>query len=116
MGWMNMSEAKKYDTGKPPISLFPRSALEAAARVLAKGAATYGRHNWRNGFEWSRLIDAALRHLHTFADGEDIDGGENGSKELHLANALCCIAFLIEHYEKGLGTDDRYKRPPSEGV
>lgn len=103
--------ARKDDMGKPPLSLIPRSALLAEARVMAKGKAKYGAHNWRsgNGMAWSRLIDATMRHLLAFADGEDVDNGESGSGELHLANARCCLAFLIEYYEKQLGQDDRHK-------
>lgn len=108
--------ARKDDAGKPPMSLIPRSALLAEARVLARGRDKYGAHNWRSGggMAWSRLIDAAMRHLTAFADGEDIDDGEGGSGELHLANARCCLAFLIEYYEKKLGTDDRYRQPTQE--
>lgn len=102
--------ARKDDKGKPPISLIPRSALLAEARVLAKGKERYGAHNWREGgIAWSRLLDAAMRHIAAFTDGEDFDNGPEGSKELHLANARCCLGFLIEYYEKGLGQDDRYK-------
>lgn len=106
--------ARKDDKGKPPISLIPYSALMAEARVLAHGAGRYGPHNWRGGFAWSRLIDAALRHITAFADGQDFDDGREGTQELHLANARACLGFLIEHYEKQLGTDDRYKSHSSE--
>lgn len=98
-------EAVKFDNGKPPIGMIPRSALEAEARVLAYGAQKYARDNWRKGFEWTRLIDAALRHLIAFNDGEDFDP-ETG--ELHLAHAKCALSFLIEHYYQGLGNDDRH--------
>lgn len=109
--------ARKDDTGKPPISLIPRSALLAEARVMAKGKVKYGAHNWRDGgMDWSRLIDAAMRHLLAFADGEDFDTGPEGSGELHLANARCCLAFLIEYYERDLGRDDRYKQPKSPAM
>ncbi len=103
--------ARKDDAGKPPISLLPRSALMAAARVMAKGRVRYGADNWRSGagMDWRRLIDAAMRHLLAFSDGEDFDDGEGGSGELHLANAICCLSFLIEYYEKGIGHDDRFK-------
>jgi len=109
--------ARKDDTGKPPISLIPRSALLAEARVLAKGKEKYGADNWREGegLEWRRIIDACIRHVLAFADGEDYDMGEGGSEELHLANARCCLAFLIEYYEKGIGKDDRYKRMTKTG-
>lgn len=101
--------ARKDDQGKAPISLIPRSALEAEARVMAHGKAKYGAHNWRGGMEWSRCIDAVLRHVLAFASGEDIDDGQAGSGESHLANARCGLAFLIEFQEKGLGTDDRWR-------
>jgi hypothetical protein len=101
--------ARKDDAGKPPISLIPTSALLAEARVMAKGREKYGAHNWRSGMKWSRVLDAALRHILAYADGQDIDDGEGGSGESHLANARCCLAFLIEYAEKGLGEDDRYK-------
>lgn len=96
--------AIKFDGGKPQLSMIPVSALEAEARVLAFGAAKYGRSNWKAGMDWTRYLDAALRHMHAFADGEDVDP-ESG--EPHLAHARCCLAFLIEYQSKGLGTDDR---------
>ena len=103
--------ARKDDVGKPPLSLIPKSALYAEARVMAKGRDKYGAHNWREGMNWSRVIDACMRHLQEFADGNDYDTGEGGSGELHLANARCDLAFLIEYYEKRLGVDDRYRAP-----
>lgn len=96
----------KKDAGKPPMSLMPRSALESLSRVLAFGAKKYAPHGWRRGMEWSRLNDAALRHLLAFIDGEDIDP-ESG--ESHLGHLLCCAAFLEEYRIKGMGTDDRYR-------
>jgi Domain of unknown function (DUF5664) len=98
----------KYDAGKPPMSLIPRSAHMAEAEVLAFGAKKYSAHNWRDGFKWSRLIDAAMRHLTAFSDGEDLDP-ETGLS--HVAHLRCCTGFLLEHIVHELGTDDRYKRP-----
>ena len=95
----------KFDNGKPPLGLIPRQALEAEAQVLAFGAEKYGRDNWRGGMAWSRLLDAALRHITAFVDGEDLDP-ETGLS--HLAHARCCLAFLITYAELGLGTDDRH--------
>jgi len=102
--------ARKDDKGKPPISLIPRSALLAEAKVMASGASRYGAHNWRGGMKWSRLGDAAMRHILAFMDGQALDDGPDGSGESHLANARCCLAFLIEYAEYGLGEDDRHMR------
>lgn len=101
------TEAKKFDAGKPPLGLISRTALEEEAKVLAFGAQKYGTHNWRAGMDFSRLVDAALRHVYAFADGEDCDK-ETGLS--HLAHARCCLAFLLEYEGKRLGTDDRFKR------
>lgn len=99
--------AIKHDSDKPHLFLIPRSALEAEARVLGFGALKYGMHNWRQGFDWSRLIDAAMRHIVAFADGEDMDP-ESGLS--HIAHARCMLGFLLSHQLEGLGTDDRFKR------
>lgn len=100
------SGALKFDNGKPPLSLIPTSALSVESRVMGFGASKYGRDNWRRGMEWSRLIDAAMRHIAAFNDGEDIDP-ESGIH--HLGHARCCLAFLIEYADKKLGVDDRFK-------
>ena len=102
----NPNKAVKFDQlqEKPPISMIPRSALEAEAAVLAFGAKKYERNNWKKGMEWTRLIDSAMRHLLAFNDGETLDP-ESGLS--HLAHAKCCLSFLIEYQKKGLGTDDR---------
>src|SRR5437899_3061811 len=67
------STAAKFDTGKSPVSLIPRDAQLAEADVLAFGAKKYAAHNWRKGMAWSRLGDAAMRHLLAWLDGEDVD-------------------------------------------
>jgi hypothetical protein len=94
----------KYDSGKAPLSLIPPEALVAEAEVLAFGARKYAAHNWRGGFEWSRLIDAALRHITAFGEDKDPESGLS-----HLAHARCCLGFLIAHEVNGLGHDNRYK-------
>ena len=100
-------QAVKFDACKPPLGLISRTALEEEAKVMAFGAQKYGRDNWRAGMDFSRLVDAALRHVYAFADGEDNDK-ETGLS--HLAHARCCMAFLLEFEGKSLGKDDRFGR------
>lgn len=95
----------KHDAGKEPVGLIPREAMLAEARVLAFGAEKYAAHNWRKGMRWSRLGDAAMRHLLAWLDGEDIDP-ETGLP--HLAHLRCCAGFLLTYAERGDGTDDRH--------
>lgn len=102
-----VTEGIKFDAGKPPLSLISRTALEEEAKVMEFGKQKYGTHNWRAGMDFSRLMDAALRHVYAFADGEDMDK-ETGLS--HLAHARCCLAFLLEYQGKRIGKDDRYGR------
>lgn len=99
-------EATKHDSQKPRTDLLPFEALEEVSKVLAHGASKYADHNWRKGMAWSRLLGASLRHLFSWAKGEDLDE-ESGLS--HLAHAACCILFLISYTLNGSGTDDRYK-------
>lgn len=99
------STGNKFDAGKPPMSLIDRYALEQIAQVLAFGKGKYGAHNWRGGIAYSRLLDAALRHLYAIADGEDLDQ-ETGLP--HAAHAGCCIMFLLRMMRDRPELDDRF--------
>lgn len=99
--------AIKHDSGKPRIGLFPSEALDGAAAVLTYGATKYPAHNWREagGLAWSRVYDAAMRHMLAFNRGEDLDP-ESGLP--HIDHALCCMAFLSTYQKTATGTDDRH--------
>jgi len=96
----------KHDQGKIPLSILTKESLEAEAKALAYGAAKYGRQNYKKGMEWSRVIDATLRHITAFNSGEDFDP-ESGLN--HIAHAKTNLAMLIYYYENKIGKDDRYK-------
>jgi hypothetical protein len=88
------------------MGLLPWDALVEVAKVLGFGTEKYGRYNWKGGFSWSRLYDAALRHLTAWIEGEDKDP-ETGLS--HLSHCLCMILFLSAHEIEGIGIDDRWK-------
>jgi hypothetical protein len=100
--------AIKHDTQKVRLDLLSPIAITEIGKVLTFGAEKYADHNWRNGFKWSRLLGAALRHLMAFMGGQDKDPETNLS---HLAHAGCCIMFLLEHEVTHKELDDRYKNP-----
>lgn len=67
-------------------------AIKFCCMGLEYGAKKYHKNNWKTGFTWSRLIDAALRHIVLgVAQGEDIDA-ESGNP--HWGHALCMLMFL----------------------
>lgn len=101
-----MSEGKKHDQEKIPVGLLSSRALFKIAEVMGFGAKKYGSHNWRGGIAWSRVSDAALRHLLAWKDGEDLDP-ESGLN--HLAHLGCCVLFLLEYLDSHPGLDDRFK-------
>lgn len=100
----------KNDEGKPPLSLVPRAAVLEAAKVLGYGATKYPKYNHLQGTDWSRYLDAALRHLYAWADREDTDP-ESGLS--HLSHALSNLCILVQYVHEGVGTDDRRPAEPS---
>lgn len=110
LGRLEKVRAIKFDTGKPPMSLLSRTALEEITKVLEFGRNKYAADNWRQGFEWRRVLDAALRHLLAFSDGEDKDP-ESGLS--HLAHLGCCVMFLLEFEKTHPELDNRYKHVSS---
>lgn len=97
-------EGTKFDSGKPKLSLLTRESLAAEARAFEYGAKKYDKNNYKKGMAWSRVIDAALRHLTAFNAGESIDS-ESGL--CHLDHAKACLGMLVYYYENKIGKDDR---------
>lgn len=98
----NVGSGKKFDSGKPAMSLIPYKPLAEVAKVLMFGAEKYGRDNWKGGFKYTRLVDAVLRHVNQWKEGEDLDD-ESGIS--HLAHAVCGLLFLLFF----VLTEDTYK-------
>lgn len=94
-----------YGDLKIDLSLVPPSALIAEARVMKLGAKKYGPYNWRDKTVSARVYTAAaLRHIFTWQDGEDID---QESGESHLAHARACLGILIDAKSIGKLNDNR---------
>jgi hypothetical protein len=100
---------RKDDQGKPKFTAIAhfRLALAEICAVLDHGTDKYGSHdNWRrveNCVE--RYEEAGLRHYLDHLDGVLVDVGtpeKPGSNRRTLANAACCILFLLQlDLEKG---------------
>lgn len=95
----------KIGRTKPALHLIPGTALVQEARVMKLGAEKYGPYNWRGKtVAASVYVSAALRHLHAWFDGEDLDD-ESGAS--HLAHARACLGILIDAGAQGKLVDDR---------
>lgn len=98
------TEGVKHDQGKPPLTLIPGDFLLGMAEVFQRGAVKYGRHNFRKGLLISRTLDAALRHLLAFNEGEDLDPETNLN---HLFHAACSLAMTVYNLQHHSHLDDR---------
>jgi hypothetical protein len=80
-------------------------ALRILGRVAAMGEEKYSRFNFLRGYAWSLSVDALLRHLMAFLDGEDLDPESGLPHTAHVAwHGLALTSFLERH----IGEDDRF--------
>lgn len=90
---------------KAPLRFVPPALIIETAPAMANGAAKYGPYNWREkGVSLMTYIEAAQRHMLSFADGEDYaeDSGVH-----HLSHAAACIAIVMDAASIGKLIDDR---------
>lgn len=85
---------KKFDTGKPMVSLVESEFILGTAKVLTLGAEKYAIDNWKLGSsekDIRRYKDALLRHTLAYTSGEELDP-ETGLS--HAYHAACNLMFL----------------------
>lgn len=91
--------------GKLPLHLWPTTATAMGSIGLLEGMVKYGKANWREaGVRASIYVDACKRHLDAWFEGEEV-APDSGVP--HLANAIACIAILIDADAAGKLVDDR---------
>jgi hypothetical protein len=94
-----------YGEKKPSISKIPPVALLHCAMAMMDGARKYKPYNWRKNKVVAHIyIDAALRHLLAWADGEEV---APDSKIHHLGHMMACGAILLDAQSGGNLIDDR---------
>lgn len=103
-----MTNAIKYDTVKPKLSLIPFHATWGIGEAMTYGANKYNDYNYKRGkgLDWCRVLSANLRHLIQWNAGEDLDQ-ESGLN--HLKHAGACNVMLIDLVESKIGKDTRFK-------
>jgi hypothetical protein len=89
------------------ISVTPTASLLHLGEVMKLGATKYGPFNWRETpVPAETYMDAAMRHLLSWQDGEDEDP-ESGMS--HLAHVMACMAIIIDAKENDMLDDNRPK-------
>jgi len=88
----------KHDDGKTKWHILPFDSIECLVKIMEHGAAKYDEDNWRKMEDPMRYIDACIRHMAAWIDGEinDIESGKS-----HLHHAGCNIIFAIWFELKG---------------
>ncbi len=102
-------EGVKHDQHKIRWDLVPYDAVNEITKILTFGAIKYEARNWERGMAWSRAFGAMQRHLTRWFCGQDKD---KETQLTHLANAGCCLFFLLAWELRKVGTDDRPKLSP----
>jgi hypothetical protein len=92
---------------KTPLGLIPPCAMNQTALVHKFGASRYGPFNWRDTRVCaSTYVNAIMRHLNAWRDGEDLDP-ESGIS--HIAHISCSCNILMDADYCGTLMDDRNK-------
>ena len=98
-----------FGTAKPGFHAIPPVALLHCGRGMEDGEVKYGLTNWReHEVSASVYYDAALRHLMSWWDGEQVaaDSGVH-----HLGHTMACCAILLDAEHMGKLNDDRPSVP-----
>lgn len=93
---------------KVPLHTVPTKPLLEVALAMMEGGRKYGTHNYRViGVRMSTYYNAAMRHLMSWWEGEDIDPD---SGVHHLIKAIASLFVVRDAMHMDMCTDDR---PPN---
>lgn len=94
---------------KPPMSCVPLNVVQEVAIALHEGALKYGRFNWREtGVRPSVYMDATLRHLFAWYEGEDLDPDSGIS---HVTKAIASMIVLRDAMLSDMLVEDDRPKP-----
>lgn len=95
---------------KVPFSTVPAQVVAELGIAMLEGGLKYGRHNYRvAGVRASVYVDAAMRHILAWWEGQDIDPDSGLS---HVTKAIASLSVLRDAQINGVCTDDRPPSPP----
>lgn len=104
----------RFGVAKPPLALIPAPAMLQMAEAFRDGAAKYGAANWRKDpVSASTYINAALRHIVAWYDGEEV---AQDSRVHHLGHAAACLAIILDAQLCGTLLNDRPPPAPTGDI
>jgi hypothetical protein len=111
MSTKDSNPKQAYGDMKVGLSSIPMAFVYGVALAMAEGGMKYGRHNYREmGCKHSTYFDAAIGHLVSWWEGEDVDE-ESGLH--HLLKAAASIAVVYDSIVMENDNDDRPIRYPA---
>lgn len=101
----NVNPKQAFGNKKPSLTLMPLSAQIATWEALQDGANKYGPFNWRERpVEIQTYIDAAMRHLRLYENGEERARDTGVS---NLGAVIACCSIIIDATAHGTSLDNR---------
>lgn len=98
---------KIYGDKKPPLIQLPLVAVAHASVAHYDGDLKYGWRNWRdNPVEARTYLNAAMRHLHLWNEGEEYT---RDTKVNNLGAVIACCAILLDAQANNALIDNRSK-------
>lgn len=96
---------------KAPLRYVPPALMLAAARAMENGAIKYGPFNWREQpVEVVTYVEAVLRHLFAFLDGQDL---AEDSGLPHIDHAIAGLGIITDARALGTLIDNRFTPGPA---
>lgn len=96
---------------KAPLGYVPAAAVIGPAPAMEIGAIKYGPFNWRaQPVQAMTYVEAALRHLYAWIDGQD-DAEDTGIS--HISHAQAGLAILQDAIMSGNLIDNRPPKGPA---
>lgn len=99
-----MTEALRYNSGKPRFDLVPPEFEVALADLFRRNTDKYPGRNWEKGMDWGKCYSSLRDHLAWWMLGQDYDE-ESGTH--HMVMAAWNAMALYCYHARGIGKDTR---------